>query len=99
MADRTRQSLIPWSSNGNSLKVERGHIVELEGREGGPGGDDGLLLYQIQVTGGGRRTRERQVDNGLLLYQFKVRSPVSTKAEKLTGDDEEVFTGAVQMKS
>jgi hypothetical protein len=27
---------------------------ELEGREGGPGVDDGSLLYQIQVTGSGR---------------------------------------------
>jgi hypothetical protein len=57
------------------------------------------LLYQIQGTGSGRRTRKRQVDDGPLLYQFKARSPVSTEEEKLTGDDEEVFTGAVQMKS
>jgi hypothetical protein len=49
--------------------------------------------------GNRRRTRERQVDNGPLLYQFKARSPVSTEEEKLTGDDEEVFTGAVQMNS
>jgi hypothetical protein len=48
-----------------------------------------LLLYQIQVTGGERRMRERQVDDGPLLYQFKVRSPASTEEEKLMGDEEE----------
>jgi hypothetical protein len=29
--------------------------------------------------------------------QGKARSPVLTEEEKLTGDEEEVFTGAVQM--
>jgi hypothetical protein len=48
--------------------------------------------------GSGRRMRKRQVDNGPLLYKFKVRSPVLTEEKKLTGDDEEVFTGAVQIK-
>ena len=43
-----------------------------EGREGGV--DEGLLLYQIQVTGSGRRKRWRhkqQLEDGLLLYQYK----------------------------